>query len=665
MGTYNENFTGRSEFYLRLIVTQTSQSISGNYSNLSWSLAVVKQGNSTAWSSTNTPWSVTINGTTSSGTWNYDFRNAAIGYADVIASGTRQVTHSSDGTKTISVSASAVDNYGYLGSSTPSGSMGLTTIARASTATMPSTDAGAAVTVTTNRADSGFTHTLTYTFGTASGSIGTAQGVGASISWTPPLTLMDKIPNATLGTGTLTTKTYDGATYIGTKTSTFTIKVPTSIVPALTGITATEGTTGVAANVGLFVQAISKLTLALTGVAGAYSSTISSSKIVVNGQTINAASGTTASPITLSGTVPIVGTVTDSRGRTKSLTVNVTFLAYTPPTLTAVSVTRALAGVANVDGTQLMLSINASVKTLMNTTERNAMTYKIYTRLHGNGAWTLRDTVALAVGVIAFNGTKVATGSPYAIASSWDILLEVTDDFATSAIQLTVATSAIFMHWDAALGLGIGRYRQVGMLDVAGPIYQNSGVEVVDTAMLAAYPGLLRLENTSDVSDLSTGHAFQIGLDSGANIAIDNNELQARNPTGTPSTMAFQLSGGDSTFGDAASTFNMNGHLNNAHLPWAMAAGSVSWTTTAAIYSSVVVTFPTGRFPTSGVLPIVTATFASGTGSSGKFVARARAISNTQTNIDVWNGDGTTLTSGVTATVHWIAIQMSSTKAAG
>ena len=71
----------------------------------------------------------------------------------------------------------------------------------------PSTSAssvalGSSVTINTNRLSSSATHTLTYTFGSASGTI--ATNVGASTGWTPPLSLASQIPSATSGYCTIT-----------------------------------------------------------------------------------------------------------------------------------------------------------------------------------------------------------------------------------------------------------------------------------------------------------------------------------------------------------------------------------------------------------------------------------------------------------------------------
>src|SRR5437763_1496766 len=47
--------------------------------------------------------------------------------------------------------------------------------------------------------------------------------------------------------------------------------------------------------------------------------------------------------------------------------------------------------------------------------------------------------------------------------------------------------------------------------------------------VLRTSPARLRLTATDDASETSTLHAFQIGPDNGLNLAIDNNEIVARN----------------------------------------------------------------------------------------------------------------------------------------
>lgn len=474
---------------LRFTINQSSQSIPGNTSTDSWSLTLFKGYSS--WTATPIGWYVQVNGTAYSGTYTFDFSGGAT--SKLIASGSTVVGHNSDGTKTTNCGGYTADTGTSTGGpATAGGNFVQTTIPRASTPTfelvsapgvlVTTANSGVAIKINTNRASSGFTHTLEYTLGSVVlGSI--ATGVGADYaSWTIPLSLMNEIPSALSGIITITTKTYSGATLIGTKTTPLTMTVPSGIEPDFTTVTNVEATPGLAANVGAYVQYLTTLALAITGAVGAYSSTITSYKIEVAGQTINLASGTTPAALALSGTYNIVGTVTDSRGRTKSKNVSITVLAYTPPALTAITTQRALvSGVVDDNGTYIRVNINAAVQSLIvAAAQKNAIVYKIYTRAHGPGAWTLKKTVT--PGGITFNSYDLV--STYAISSSFDVLVEVLDDFSTSSVQTTIATSVIFQHWDAALGVGIGKYRTNGMLDVQGDIYTGGNI-VIDASDLA------------------------------------------------------------------------------------------------------------------------------------------------------------------------------------
>jgi hypothetical protein len=60
----------------------------------------------------------------------------------------------------------------------------------------------------------------------------------------------------------------------------------------------------------------------------------------------------------------------------------------------------------------------------------------------------------------------------------------------------------------------------------------------------------IRLTSTGDVTLASTNHAFQIGPDSGPNLAADQNEIQARN-NGAASFLSINDNGGDVIIGGA------------------------------------------------------------------------------------------------------------------
>lgn len=463
------NFSGRPAD-MRLAVTEGTKDVANNRTLVYWSVYYGKTAESSAFNHEPANWQVNIGGNPGNGNFTYDLRGMGVGTDRLIHSGNLWINHATDGTASIYIGVAGQDPSGYLGEAFNSDTIALVPIARASVMTWAPTVIvpGSATTIYTNRALAGFTHTITYEFGSETGTV--ATGVGASYVWTPPLSMLNAIPSLVSATGSFTITTYNGASLVGSTSRVFTLNAPASAVPSFSTVDNSEAVAGVAANIGAYVQGISKLNLAITGAAGYYGSTIASYKIEVGGQTINAASGVTPASISSSGTVPITATITDTRGRTATRTVNVTVLAYAPPAINEVTVTRALSsGVPNDDGTYLRVSIDASVQSLIVGTQRNEIKYRVYSRPRGGSSWTLKNSTS--PGGIAFNGIR--TVGTYGVEDSHDVLVEVLDDFATSAAQLTIATATIFQHWDGKLGVGIGKYRQNGMLDVAGEIYQQ------------------------------------------------------------------------------------------------------------------------------------------------------------------------------------------------
>lgn len=178
---------------------------------------------------------------------------------------------------------------------------------------MPATTMGSANNITITRASSSFTHTLTYSFGSASGTIAT-KTTSTSVSWTPPTSLATQIPNSTSGTCTLTCYTYNGNTLVGTSTTTVTLTVPASIKPTISSFTATRVDGTVPSSWGIYVQTKSKVTLAINGAAGAGGSTISSYSITGGGFS-STQSSVTSGFLNTSGSITFTGKVCDSCGR--------------------------------------------------------------------------------------------------------------------------------------------------------------------------------------------------------------------------------------------------------------------------------------------------------------------------------------------------------------
>ena len=170
-----------------------TQSVDNNTSTISWAAYGGSDGTSTTKYTETGPVAVTINGTTVlSLTSRFTMTKG-----QKIGSGTITIAHNTDGTKSISVGISAAI-WQTAVNCTYSGTITLNTIPRATTPTVSSSSVAmnSAVTINTPRASSSFTHTLTYSFGSASGTI--ATGVGTSYSWTVPLSLANQVPNTIL-----------------------------------------------------------------------------------------------------------------------------------------------------------------------------------------------------------------------------------------------------------------------------------------------------------------------------------------------------------------------------------------------------------------------------------------------------------------------------------
>jgi hypothetical protein len=80
---------------------------------------------------------------------------------------------------------------------------------------------GTSTTISITRDNKAYTHTLTYKFGNATGTIAT-KTTQTTVVWNPTAsTLYAQIPNAVSGYGTITCQTYNGNTLVGTSTAGF------------------------------------------------------------------------------------------------------------------------------------------------------------------------------------------------------------------------------------------------------------------------------------------------------------------------------------------------------------------------------------------------------------------------------------------------------------
>ena len=435
--TTNEK-EGRS---ITLSWSLSSQDVANNTSTIAWTLK--GSGSGSGWVMSGA-FKAVINGTTvySSDTRIQLYNNTTI------ASGTAKISHNSDGTKSFSLSCEA-GVYTYAVSVTASGTHTLDTIPRASTVSATNANMGSASTITITRASSSFTHTLTYSFGSTTGTI-VSKTTSTSVSWTPALTLANQIPNAVSGTCTITCDTYNGSTKIGSKTCTLTLTVPASVKPTMTSVTATRVDGDVPAAWAIYVHNKSKATVTINGAAGAYGSTISSYSISGGGYSSTASSFTTGL-LAASGTITFTAKVTDSRGRVSDAkTVSISVVAYSAPSFSSYISQRATsAGVINDDGTYIRGLISFSYATC---SSKNTITCATYYKKSSATSWTNANKSFSSGTAFTFGGGAISTESSY------DVKYTITDAFTTITIIDMVSTASVLMDFKAGgKGIAIGK----------------------------------------------------------------------------------------------------------------------------------------------------------------------------------------------------------------
>lgn len=369
------------------------------------------------------------------------------------------VSHDADGSFSKAVACTVgigttFSSSGYIDAVTASGTMTLPAIPRASALSFGAFTAGSAGTIAIQAASSAFTHNLSYTFGGKSGTV--ASGVKGSVSWTPPLSLLTEIPNATQGSGTLTCTTLLSGAAVGTKTAAFTLYAPDSVRPTVTAAeVAVVNDNAVAAAWGVAIRGLSKLRWSASA-AGAYGSTVQSWAFACGGVTGSASSGTTA-VLPGAGTFTPTVTVTDSRGRTGSRSAAaVEVLDYAPPVVKTASAVRCdESGAASDQGTYCRLNLTASCSSVGG---RNSLTLRCRTKPTGG---TFSGWTALTDGMVL---------SGFAVGQSYVVELSAVDALGgTRTVSISVPTAAAAFHLrEGGQGAAFGKYAEEDdLLDVA------------------------------------------------------------------------------------------------------------------------------------------------------------------------------------------------------
>lgn len=447
--------------YAKLVVTEQSQSIDSNTTVLAWQVYM--------WNTTGTWYAYTdknrfavkINGTYAWNTDNYGTVSLQNGIteanAKLMASGTMVVAHAADGTKMVALELYAAQGWGSppLWEWSATGSVQLTQISRASQPsciTYPTTTSdvgyiGDTIRIHMNRASTNFTHIVSYRWDTLgeSSPIIIAQNVTDNCSWSIPWNLAqtDYMKTHTVGSGVIYVDTYNGSTYIGRKSVTFTAHLPDSVIP-------TEAITLEAVNpkLGLYVKGYSKVKVTASA-NGIYNSSISKYVVSFNGKvTNNCGNPWTSEILTAPGNYTVYHKAIDSRGR-ESITQQktITVYDYYVPLISSFFVSRTSSGTSVTVSSEFYIS---------NLNGKNSISSaRLYYKLKSSSSWSVSSAT--------ITSGKTITLSGFSTTSSFNFKLEITDAMGNKTVaETSISTEIVALDLKkGGTGVGIGKIAEL------------------------------------------------------------------------------------------------------------------------------------------------------------------------------------------------------------
>ena len=447
-------------------VNQGAQSVSGNYTDITYSMSAVYFCNAGwTWGGTsryNNGWfDLLINGVTVATIGLNTVAGWGNGTSIGSKSGTYRVTHNGDGTKSVSVQIRVnpgTDPQGggvyYQQVTGGAQTLTLSTIPRTSNVSLNTStlecNGSNWFTIYTNRKSTAFTHTITYGFGSASGTI--ATGVGDSCTWAPNKSLLSQIPNAQSGWGRITCTTYSGSSLIGQSSVDFTLTVGSTSKPTLSSASVTEQNNTVISKIGgsATVALLSTKKVSVTALAKDGAS-IRSVTVSNNGKSVGMSPSSgkytgTISSVT-SGSYTI--TITDSRGLSTSATINQTFYNYTYPTIAAANFSRTTA--TGSDGTLTASGRYANMlsNTVTIQVTRTGLSQATIAGSKNNGSWNFSQSYNDLIYTSSFTAT-----------------IKITDSFGQSATLNVVLGKSQPVLWLGKTKVGVnGSIRLNGGID--------------------------------------------------------------------------------------------------------------------------------------------------------------------------------------------------------
>ena len=430
--------------------------------------------NGNGYSTVSSYWCCTINGTQVTTNW-----NGTVSGKTKLGSRTWTVSHNSNGTCTTNISFSfsnRVTAGTYTTSSgSGSGDITLNTISNGGS-TSGSTTSASTFTLNTSTATLGST-SVKLTISKGSGVSKHKVKIGWAGSWylltseattsytfTPSIDYCKNIPNSQSGTATIKLESLNSSgSWVGETSKSMTFKVPSSAAPTV-GISVTANNT----SNGAYIAYKTTFSCSATNASAKYGATIKSYQW--SGGYLNSTSSTATTGQLGAGSYTLTVKVTDSRGMTGSASKKVTLIGVSAPTLSGSVYRCDSSGNKVANGTYARASITYKV----DDTGDNAKQYSIYWRIKGASSWTtLTNWTTLPYYQDA--GYILDLGSGWDNTKSYEIKISIKDSYTTTSITQALSTQSALLNLEKD-GVGIGKIRERGVLDVGGDMYGTGGL---------------------------------------------------------------------------------------------------------------------------------------------------------------------------------------------
>ena len=329
-------------------------------------------------------------------------------------------------------------------------SMALTTRPRASSVSATNANFGSAVTITISRHSSSFTHTVKASCAGRTETVMTKSSTYPTVTWTPSVAnFAPLITNAMSATATITCETYSGSTLVGTATTTCTLSfTAASVAPSVSISTADPN--GYLSTYGRYIVGKSKIRVTLTNTLK-YGASLSATQITANGTSYSSSPATT-DVISSTSNTSVSAKITDSRNQQATASTSIQIYDYTSPKINSFSVYRCNSdGTSNNSGAYARVNYNVTITALG---DHNSKALRIKYKKSSASSYTTK-TVTLSSYSQSGNVHDIVAD----LDSSYNIILELQDDFSTVSAAKILPTASTHINHGAGStgGIGIGK----------------------------------------------------------------------------------------------------------------------------------------------------------------------------------------------------------------